>query len=214
MEHEELQSSELGTLEYWEERYRQEINNFRSNGDVGDIWFGEDILEKLLRWISSCAVIHKTAKIVDVGCGNGIMLVELARLGFENLLGVDYSEKAVVLAKEIASKENLTINYEVCDVLAGKLGENNFDVVLDKGTYDAVSLSPTAKEDKKKYVKNVHDCLRKDGLLVLTSCNWTREELDGQFYELFEFFYEIPTPQFKFGGKVGSVVTCVVYKRK
>lgn len=106
MENNELEACDLGTHEYWEERYQEEIINFRNHGDVGDIWFGEDILERLLRWIDKCSLISKTSAISDIGCGNGILLIELSKRGFENLLGVDYSESAIDLAKEIAKNSS------------------------------------------------------------------------------------------------------------
>lgn len=213
MELEELESSELGTLEYWEAHYKGEIKNFRSHGDVGDIWFGEDILERLICWIEGTTSIGKDSHIADIGCGNGVMLVELARLGFKNLLGLDYSEKAITLAKEIAAKENLLIEYVKCDVLGEEFYKYSFDVMLDKGTYDAISLSVNAKDNKIKYVSNISDSLKENGILVLASCNWTKSELETQFCSKFKIFQVIPTPQFKFGGKTGNVVTCVVFKK-
>lgn len=214
MENNELEACDLGTLEYWEERYQEDIINFKNHGDVGDIWFGEDILERLLCWIEKCSLISKTSSIVDVGCGNGILLVELSKKGFENLLGIDYSQSAISLAKEIAEKEALNINYQMSDVLEPGFYETAFDVVLDKGTYDAISLSPNAKENRNIYIETLYKSMKDNSLLILTSCNWTKEELDVHFNEKFDCYSVIPTPQFKFGGKIGSVVTCIVYKKK
>lgn len=35
---EELNSSELGTKEYWDKSYDVEIKNYKNHGDVGEIW--------------------------------------------------------------------------------------------------------------------------------------------------------------------------------
>lgn len=35
---EELSPSELGTKDYWDKSYAREIKNFKSHGDVGEIW--------------------------------------------------------------------------------------------------------------------------------------------------------------------------------
>ena len=56
------------------------------------------------------------------------------------------------------------------------------DVVLDKGTYDAISLSPNeAKTKRKAYNESVLKLLKKDGLFIIVSCNWTQDELKDQF---------------------------------
>lgn len=211
---EELSSSELGTQEYWDKRYKQEIRNFRSHGDVGDIWFGEDIVDRVVSWIQQQDFIKKTDPIVDIGCGNGMTLIELSSSGYENLTGLDYSEGAVRLAREIAESHGSSgIQYEVQDVLQ-PVQRKEFKIVHDKGTYDAISLSENAKENRAVYAENVHKLLGTDGLFVIASCNWTQEELEGHFVERFQLFSAIPTPQFKFGGKVGNVVTCLVFQKK
>lgn len=215
MDSEDLQPCDLGTLEYWENRYEEEIENFRNNGDTGEVWFGEDILERVLSWICKCPQIAKNSSIADIGCGNGLLLVELANRDFKNLTGIDYSEKAIILAKEVAKKLDVqsVIRYIVCDVLQPTF-QGAFDVIVDKGTYDAVSLSEDGVENRKKYVSSVFDLLKNNGLFVLTSCNWTKGELDEQFSKMFTVFDVIPTPQFQFGGSIGNVVTCVIYRKK
>ena len=57
-----------------------------------------------------------------------------------------------------------------------------FDICLDKGTYDAISLSPSDPEERKaEYVHSAATLLKSGGLLVIASCNWTEEELKKQF---------------------------------
>ncbi|XP_072383097.1 EEF1A lysine methyltransferase 2 [Diabrotica undecimpunctata] len=208
----ELEPSELGNQDYWENRYAQEIKNFSSHGDPGEVWFGEDTVDRVIRWMDKSDLIEKDSKLVDLGCGNGMLLVELANEGYKNLTGVDYSRNAVELSQQIANKQNLNIKYLTCDILEG-LPENYY-VIHDKGTYDAISLSENPKENRLKYIENVHRSLMDGGVFIITSCNWTQSELDEQFSEKFSRFAIIPTPQFQFGGKVGNVVTSCVFKKK
>lgn len=208
---EELNESELGRIEYWEKCYKDELKQFERFGDAGEIWFGHDIVNRLKKWFKNTNHIKQEANIVDLGCGNGMLLIELATEGFKNLTGLDYSENAITLCKQVAEKHKMNINFIQCDIL--EVLNSEYDVILDKGTYDAISLSENAKVNRTKYKHNVHCSLHSDGFFIITSCNWTQSELVDFFKPHFCLLEVIPTPQFTFGGKVGNVVTICVFKK-
>lgn len=82
------------------------------------------------------------------------------------------------------------------------------------GTYDAISLHPDDPKSKRGlYIRHVYEMLENDGSLIITSCNWTEEELIAAFHGYFVKSAVIPAPSFMFGGKVGSVVTSLVFKK-
>lgn len=54
-----------------------------------------------------------------------------AKLGYCNILGVDYSLQAVQLAQKIAEKEGVQVNFEVDDVLNSQL-KRRFQVCILK----------------------------------------------------------------------------------
>lgn len=59
-----------------------------------------------------------------------------------------------------------------------------FDVCIDKGTFDAISLNPNnSKEGKTRYVQTLKDALKDKGFFSITSCNWTKEQLVDRFSE-------------------------------
>ncbi|XP_023171222.1 EEF1A lysine methyltransferase 2 [Drosophila hydei] len=214
----ELEGSELGTREYWETSYTREIKNYKSHGDVGEIWFDEDSQQRIVDWLLKQENIDKeTARVLDLGCGNGMFLIALANEGFTQLTGVDYSPKAIELAMGIAKDQALDISYNVADLTQNEsqtLG--SYNIIHDKGTYDAVSLCPDdPKEKRNNYLATVSKLLQDEqSHFIITSCNWTEEELVHSFEHLFVKHCTIPTPTFKFGGKVGNVVTSVVFKKK
>nr|CAH7748609.1 unnamed protein product [Callosobruchus chinensis]CAH7751045.1 unnamed protein product [Callosobruchus chinensis] len=208
---EELEPSELGTQDYWNDRYKKEIVNYLAHGDAGEIWFGDDIVERILRWICKTLEIEKDSSIIDLGCGNGMFLIELSNEGYSNLLGVDYSEKAVELSRKIANEKGYNITYKQADILEGLKG--TFKVIHDKGTYDAISLSENSKNNRQKYIVNVQNMMSDDSFFIITSCNWTQAELMEHFKEHFLLYQVVPTPTFKFGGKEGSVVSICVFKK-
>ena len=78
--------------------------------------------------------------------------------------------------------------FQRCDLLndtastCSSLSSSTYHVCIDKGTYDAISLMPNnAQLQRTCYIKNVHRILKENGLLVITSCNWTEKELVHQF---------------------------------
>lgn len=52
-----------------------------------------------------------------------------------------------------------------------------YDVITDKGTFDAIGLSEGGRAHQAQYIKSVHSLLQPRGLLIITSCNNTLEEL-------------------------------------
>lgn len=215
---EELGPSKLGTLDFWENAYSLELENFKSHGDVGEIWFGKGSSLNVVKWICTKSNLDKeNDAIVDIGCGNGMMLVELAKRGFKQLVGVDYSRKAIDLANEVLKENKVASKLQVCDIISDNhgLSKNYFKIVHDKGTYDAISLhpeDPVAKRDT--YIKNTYDILAEDGYLILTSCNWTKEELLNHFKNSYDLIDELPVNSFQFGGKKGNRITQLIFKKK
>ncbi|XP_076280523.1 EEF1A lysine methyltransferase 2 [Lasioglossum baleicum] len=215
---EELGPSDLGTLDYWERIYTEELDNFKDHGDVGEIWFGRNNSQKVVRWITTKLKLEKeNDKIIDIGCGNGMTLVELANKGFAKLMGVDYSQKAIDLACEVLQENNLSrIDLKVCDILDPGSCElpTDFKVAHDKGTYDAISLHPEDPATKRKlYIETIKKILLPDGYLVLTSCNWTKEELETHFQNNLTIVDVLPSDSFSFGGQKGNTVTQLVLQK-
>lgn len=61
---------------------------------------------------------------------------------------------------------------------------SGFDVCIDKGTFDAISLNPDDnKECKKLYVQTLKCALKDSGIFAITSCNWTKDQLLERFCE-------------------------------
>ncbi|XP_058507532.1 EEF1A lysine methyltransferase 2 [Solea solea] len=206
--------SKLGTKQYWEDTYQKELETFKDIGDVGEIWFGEESMTRVLRWMDKVKIPEK-ASILDIGTGNGAFLVELARHGYKNLMGIDYSPASVELARNVLQAEGLTdVTVKEMDFLNCHGELKDFDVCIDKGTFDAISLNPDkAEECKRLYIQALKDALKDQGIFAITSCNWTKEQLLNRFSEGFQFVQELPTPSFQFGGKMGNSVSALIFKR-
>ncbi len=69
------------------------------------------------------------ARVLEVGCGGGQAALRLARLG-HSVLGIDFSETAIELARKNALEARLDARFERGDVLdLGAIGP--FDLVVD-----------------------------------------------------------------------------------
>ena len=83
-----------------------------------------------------------------------------------------------------------------------------FDIAIDKGTYDAIALCPDDSKGKRHLYKDfLVRILKQDGIFIITSCNWTYDELI-QFYTKnneFEYLDEIKIPVMTFGGRAGII---------
>jgi hypothetical protein len=148
------------------------------------------------------------------------------------MTGVDYSSNSIALCRDIAKKREIEgIRWEVCDCLQPNPQLGLFDLVLDKGvslpkaveqadteqTYDAISLASAEKETdapRLKYGPSIASLLKPEGLFVITSCNWTEDELRQHFKDSLAYHSHIPRPKFAFGGQQGSTIATVIFKRK
>ena len=97
-----------------------------------------------------------------------------------------------------------------------------FDVVLDKGTFDAVSLSDEMDAQGRRacegYAPRVERLVRPGGLVLVTSCNWTEEELVQWFTpsegaEGFEQVGKVAYPRFRYAGREGQTVAGVCFQK-
>jgi EEF1A lysine methyltransferase 2 len=211
-------------------------------GDEGTVWFDENgaeeaILEQLSRVADGGLLIrgeavgdNKASRFLDLGTGNGHLLFTLREEDEDGqcwqgeMVGVDYSPTSVQLARRIATqREAESVRFEQWNLLGDPPGpwlEQGFDVVLDKGTFDAISLMPHIEDDHNPcdiYREKVVPLVKVGSFLSITSCNWTKDELmtwlapkDGKL----EFFDEAKYPTFTFGGRTGQTIVTLIFRRK
>ena len=71
----------------------------------------------------------KNIKLLDIGCGGGLLSEPMCRLG-ANVVGIDASKKNIEVAKFHAKKKKLKINYKVASPEKLKT-DIKFDVILN-----------------------------------------------------------------------------------
>jgi len=78
-------------------------------------------------------------KILDVGCGSGVYSVDFARRGARRVVGVDFSENMLELARQEAEQHRVADRCEFiqADFLEVQL-EDKFDISIAMGVFDYV----------------------------------------------------------------------------
>jgi 2-polyprenyl-6-hydroxyphenyl methylase/3-demethylubiquinone-9 3-methyltransferase len=106
----------------------------------------------------------KNIKILDIGCGGGLLSEPMSRLG-ASVVGIDASKKNIEVAKFHAKKSNLKINYKVAspEKLKTKV---KFDVILNMEIVEHV-------EDLNFFIKESSKLLRKNGVMFIATLNKT-----------------------------------------
>ncbi|EHY57411.1 Protein-lysine N-methyltransferase efm4 [Exophiala dermatitidis] len=200
--------------------------------------------------------------VLDLGTGNGSALFSLRLEGGYTgpMVGVDYSSQSIELARKLArqyfsssssatASVSANISFHVLDLITDDpttqswwpVSSHGFDLVLDKGTFDAISLSSatvqvptdptyshstttTERRVCELYPSKVLSMVKPGGFLLVTSCNWTEDEVVAWFTGptatgsddskgRFEVYDTIKYPVFEFGGQKGQGVASVCFRK-
>lgn len=205
-----------------------ELENFDDHGDEGEIWFGKAVERRVIEWIKRNHTVEgiKDLRILDLGCGNGHFTLKLIEAGCTHVSALDYSEKAVELAKKLTGLIEHDRIFQADILNPASLSQKyreHFDLIVDKGTFDAISLNPDfstglEKVSKTKMIAETFKLTLKTilnrpaALFIITSCNWTRQELETIFAPEFKAIAEVEHSKFVFGGKSGQDVSTVIFK--
>ena len=106
----------------------------------------------------------KNIRILDIGCGGGLLSEPMCRLG-ASVVGIDASKKNIEVAKLHAKKNKLKIEYKVAspEKLKTKV---KFDVILNMEIVEHV-------EDINFFIKVCSKLLRKNGVMFIATLNKT-----------------------------------------
>ena len=106
----------------------------------------------------------KDIKILDIGCGGGLLSEPMYRLGAK-VTGIDASDKNIKVAKLHSEKNNLQIDY-FCSSPEKFNAKDKFDVILNMEIVEHV-------EDVNFFLKSCSNLLKKNGIMFVATLNKT-----------------------------------------
>jgi len=95
-------------------------------------------------------VFNKNSKILDAGCGTGLVGIELKKYGYSNIEGVDFSQSMLDLVPQSVYKkiEKIDLNQPI------KFKDNMYDVLMCVGTFTYGHVKPKALDELIRITKN------------------------------------------------------------
>ena len=106
----------------------------------------------------------ENVRILDVGCGGGLLSEPMARLGAE-VVGIDASDRNIEIAKIHAKKNNLNIKY-LCSSPEKLKIEKKFDVLLNMEIVEHV-------DDLNLFLNSCSKLLKPNGIMFVATINKT-----------------------------------------
>jgi len=104
-------------------------------------------------------------RILDIGCGGGILSEPLARLG-ASLVGADPSETNIEVAKLHATQSGVEVDYRATTAEALADADEKFDIVLAMEVIEHVS-------DVELFLKRCAEMVKPEGFMIVATLNRT-----------------------------------------
>jgi len=123
-----------------------------SNGDSksmdGSAYLNKSKLETLLGPKFWNEIENKA--VIDVGCGNGVEAIEMARRGARSVIGVDTQEEFIQAAKALAVTEGVA---ERCDFLLGLESTGRADVITAIDSFEHFDNPALILQEMSRHLK-------------------------------------------------------------
>ena len=116
-------------------------------------------------WLDKFCSAFTGARVLDLGCGGGLVCEPLARLG-ARVTGIDPGAEAIAAARAHSEAGGLEIAYEIA------MAE---ELVARGESYDAVLLLEVVEHvpDVPAFLKAIAPLMKPDGLMILSTLNRT-----------------------------------------
>ncbi len=130
----------------------------------GDIALNESLTRYEVDVITEVLGIERDDAILDLCCGNGRHSIELARRGYRNVVGLDYSGELLRVARKRAEEEGLRVRFKQGDARNLPFPSGTFDAVIMMGNSFGYFADPL---DDLRVLREVHRVLRPYGKFLI-----------------------------------------------
>lgn len=114
---------------------------------------------------------HAPGRALDLGCGTGTNVITLAKYGWD-VIGVDFSRRAIQIAKKKAQQNGMNVDLRNEDVVQLNSITGSFDLILDMGCFH--SLPPNKRPS---YILKIDQLLADTGTSLIYM--FIKHHLDG-----------------------------------
>ncbi len=163
--------------DWWRDIFN--ANYLRTDGDVVE---DPDITEADIDAFLELVDVGRDACILDLCCGQGRHLLELARRGFSNLYGVDRSHYLISRAKRVARQQGFVATFREGDARKLRFREDTFDLIYLAGNSFGYFESA---EDDVAVLGELRRLLKPAGQLLIdfTDGDFLRDNFEARSWE-------------------------------
>lgn len=152
-------------IQHWDKMYEMPLENIP--------WEIKEPPRELVDALNAGNV--RGIKALDIACGTGNYTFYLAQHGFSDVLGVDFSEKALAIARKHNEELGLPVRFAFADItkIEETLKGEKFDFILDYSILHHLEPSVTAS-----YARQCTNLLNPGGRLLLV-CYSDKDEFSS-----------------------------------
>ncbi|CAK9266746.1 unnamed protein product [Sphagnum jensenii] len=128
---------DFGDEKYWDDFFRA------SKGQAFE-WYGSwaDLPQLLQLHCGLRPDQQPSLQILVVGCGNSALSAHMYDAGFTSIVNVDFNRRVITEMLRLHVRARPLMRWLVMDITALQFAESSFDVVVDKGSLDALTGEP------------------------------------------------------------------------
>ena len=171
----------------WEKQikdhYKNQANEFGSSkqSTMKDLFIRNREVEEIIKCIQEINLrFGDDYKILDIGCGNGCLAEEIEKILPNKIIGIDFSEELLGVAKNRNLKN---VTFQQGNALQLEFADNSFEIILT----ERCLINLESWENQKKALEEIKRILRPNGIFILTEAftdGWENLNLAREALEL------------------------------